>query len=101
MALVVFGELFHAVWRVIGSDFCCSVILIGPESNAANYIFRFAILRNKGQKLSCYFGTQSYIEDVDDVIKPEKCVTIKYHRVEEFLTEENCLPFELEFWKFM
>jgi hypothetical protein len=42
MALVVFGELFHAVWRLAGGRFCCSVIHIGLE-DSENYKFRFTI----------------------------------------------------------
>jgi hypothetical protein len=99
MALLVLGELFNAVWRVVGTHFCCSVVHIGPENNSANYKFTFTILKNNGRQLSCYNVTQSYIEDVDDVLKPEKCIAINYHTVKEFLIEENDLPFELEIWQ--
>jgi hypothetical protein len=36
---------------------------------------------------------------VDDVLKPEECMTIEYHSVEEFLVEGNDLPFDLEIWQ--
>jgi hypothetical protein len=99
MVLIVFVELFHALWRVVGSDFCCSVIYICPENYSANYKFRFTILKNNARKISCFFVTQSYIEDIDEVLKPQKCMTIKYHTIQEFLIEENDLLFELEVWQ--
>jgi hypothetical protein len=95
MALVVFGELFHAVWRVAGGTFCCNVIHIGPE-NSPNYKFRFSILQNNYRRLSCFYETKKYIDNVDEVMKPENSMTIDYWKVEKFFVSETDLPFELE-----
>jgi hypothetical protein len=66
MALVVFGELVHAVWRLAGGKFCCWVIHIGPE-NSANYKFRYTNLKNNCREISCFFETKNCIDNVDDV----------------------------------
>jgi hypothetical protein len=95
MALIVFGELFYAVWRVAGGAFCCSLIHIGPE-NSANYKYRFTILKNNYPQISCFFETKNYIDNVDDVLKPENSITIDYWKVEKFYVSETNLPFELE-----
>jgi hypothetical protein len=36
-ALIVFGELFYFVWKVIEGVFYCSVIYVGQEYNSRQY----------------------------------------------------------------
>lgn len=96
-ALVVFGELFYAVWKVLEGDFCCTVIYVGPESNSSKFSFRFTITaRNKIETISTRLITRSYNENVDEVLKPGNCIAIHYDTIEKFFAGENKLPFQLE-----
>jgi hypothetical protein len=96
-ALVVFGELFYAVWKVLEGDFCCTVIYVGPESNSSKFSFRFTITaKNKIETISTCLITRSYNENVDEVLKPGNCIAIHYDTVEKFFAGENKLPFQLE-----
>jgi hypothetical protein len=99
-ALVVFGELFYAVWKVIEGDFCCTVIYVGPENNSTNFSFRFTITaRNKIETISTCLITRSYSEKVEEVLKPGNCIAIHYDTIEKFFAGENKLPFQLEISK--
>jgi hypothetical protein len=96
-ALVVFGELFYAVWKVIEGDFCCTVIYVGPEKDCTNFSFRFTITaRNKIETISTCLITRSYSENVEEVLKPGNCIAIHYDTIEKFFAGENKLPFQLE-----
>jgi hypothetical protein len=96
-AIIVFGELFYAVWKVIEGDFRCTVLYVGPENNSSEFSFRFTITaRNKIETISTCLITRSYNEDLDDVLKPGNCIAIHYDTIEKFFAGENKLPFQLE-----
>jgi hypothetical protein len=96
-ALVVFGELFYAVWRVKEGQLRCTVMYIGPENNCSNYTYRFTVTSsNKGETISMCLVTQSYTENLDDVLKPGNCIAISYDIIQRFLVKENMLPFRFD-----
>jgi hypothetical protein len=97
IALVVFGELFYAVWKLIEGQFRCNVMYIGPKNNCSNYTYRFTVTaRNKVETFSMCLLTQSYNDNFDDVLKPGNCMTINNDTIQKFFVEENKLPFRFE-----
>jgi hypothetical protein len=99
-ALVVFGELFYAIWKVIEDGFYCTVIYVGPENKSSKFTFRFTVIaKNKIETISACLLTRSYGEDMDDVLKPGNCIVIHYDTIKKFFAGENKLPFKLEISK--
>lgn len=99
-ALLVFGELFYVVWKVIEGEFYCTVMYVGPKCNSSRYCFRFTLTAiNKIETISTCMITKSYFEDLDQILKPGNCLAVHYHTIEKFFADENKLPFHLEIFK--
>jgi hypothetical protein len=99
-ALLVFGELFYVVWKVMESEFYCTVMYVGPGNNSSQYGFRFTLTAvNKVETISACMITRSYFEDLDQVLKPGNCLAVHYNTIEKFFADENKLPFQLEIFK--
>jgi hypothetical protein len=99
-ALLVFGELFYAVWKVLEGDLYCTVIYVGPESKSSKFAFRFTLTAiNKIETISTCLITRSYSENINEIFKPGNCVGVHYDAVEKMFAVQNKLPFKLEISK--
>jgi hypothetical protein len=99
-ALLVFGELFYAVWKVVEGDLYCTVIYVGPENKSSKFSFRFTLTAiNKIETISTCLITRSYSENIDEILKPGKCIAVHYDTIEKIFAVENKLPFKLEISK--
>lgn len=99
-ALLVFGELFYAVWKVIAGGLYCAVIYVGPENKSSKYTFRFTLTAiNKIETVSTCLITKSYSENIHEILKPGNCIVVNYDTIKEMFAIENKLPFKLEISK--
>ena len=99
-ALLVFGEIFYVVWKVIEGEFYCTVMYVGPRNISSQYGFRFALTaKNKVETISACMITKSYFENIDQVLRPGNCIAVHYNTIETFFADENKLPFQLEIFK--
>ena len=95
-AIITLGELFYVSWRVQSGVFYCAVFHIGPKENTPKFRYRFAISTKDGDEYSMSTFTHSYFENLNDIVRQGKCVTLQYSNVQKSCNEKGDLPFRME-----
>jgi E3 ubiquitin-protein ligase SIAH1 len=95
-AIITLGELFYASWRMQGGALYCVVFFVGPKENASNFRYRFSISTKAGDNYSMSSLTQSYFENVNDIVRQGRCVMLGYSVVQSSCTANGDLPFRME-----
>lgn len=95
-AIITLGELFYVSWRVQSGIFYCAVFHIGPKEITPKFKYRFAISTKDGDEYSMSCLTHSYFENVNDIVRQGKCVTLHYSAVQSSCNDKGDLPFRME-----
>jgi E3 ubiquitin-protein ligase SIAH1 len=95
-AIITLDELFYVSWRVQGDAFYCAVFYVGPQENASEFKYRFSISTKDGDCYSVSSLSHSYFENVNDIVRQGKCVTIDHSIVQRCCMDNGDLPFRME-----
>ncbi|PSN29895.1 hypothetical protein C0J52_27867 [Blattella germanica] len=93
-------DLFFIIWEMRAEDFFCVVVLIGSKEEAAEYKYRFTIATPSGMEIiSTCFVAQTYLNDLEQILQPGECVTLRYGTVTKFKNAQNALICEMEIYE--